>query len=291
MSSPTSYERLYSDTISSVVSIYVADRTPDAGGTGSGFVYESTDGRGHLLTNQHVVGEAPAVDVRFSDGTWSVGEVVGTDAYTDLAVVAVEDLPEEAEPLPMAASNPRPGQPVAALVTSDTLGAHADRDSVTGTVSVVGVDRARAGHNIGFAVSAVVVRRVAPVLLRDGTYRHPHLKMKTLDVSPTVAEANSLDEPGGVLVMDVRLGPSSGALPGCEETRTVRGREVPIGGDVIVGVDDTRIRSHEELMRYLLLETKPGEPIDVRLLRDGEPIDEALTLGERPATDAHAAVA
>ena len=55
------------------------------------------------------------MELRFADGSWAVGRVVGTDAYTDLAVVAVDDLPESAKPLPVAPENPLPGRPVAAL--------------------------------------------------------------------------------------------------------------------------------------------------------------------------------
>jgi S1-C subfamily serine protease len=63
---------------------------------------------------------------------------------------------------------------------------------------------------------------------------------------------------------------------------TVRGREVPVGGDVIVAIDGHAVDSHEELMRYLVLETTPGETVEVELLRDGEPLTEHVTLAERP---------
>lgn len=107
--------------------------------------------------------------------------------------------------------------------------------------------------------------------------------------SPTVAEANDLDEPAGVLVVDVRLGPASGGFKGCRGTRVVRGQEVPVGGDVIVGIADRPVRSHEALMRYLITETEPDESVTVQLIRDGERIDEELTLGEHlaPGTDSN----
>jgi S1-C subfamily serine protease len=149
---------------------------------------------------------------------------------------------------------------------------------------VVGVNRARGGDNIGFAVSADVVARVVPALIEDGEYRHSYLKVRTLDVSPTVAEANDLDDSGGVLV-DVSLGPASGALRGARGTRTVRGREVPAGGDVIVSVDGSAVDSHEELMRYLLLDARPGDEVELELVRDGRRIVEHVTLAERPRAE------
>ncbi len=143
------------------------------------------------------------------------------------------------------------------------------------------MNRAKGGENVGFAISPAIVSRVVPELVASGRYRHPYLKVSTVDVSPTVAEANDLDEPTGVLVVDVRLGPSSGALVGCGGTTVVRGREVPVGGDVIVGVDGEPVRSHEEQTRYLLTETEPGEQVTVDLVRDGRRLTEQLTLGER----------
>jgi serine protease Do len=156
---------------------------------------------------------------------------------------------------------------------------------VTADGDVVGVNRARGGDNIGFAVSAEVVRRVVPALIADGNYRHSYLKIRTLDVSPSVVEANDLDATGGVLVVDVSRGPSRGTLRGCEASRTVRGQEIPSGGDVIVAINGHRVASHEALMRYLLLETRPNEPVELDIVRDGAERTETVTLGERPAPE------
>ncbi|WP_458189897.1 S1C family serine protease [Haladaptatus sp. NG-WS-4] len=318
MSESKTYEQLYSETISSVVSIYVTPQNvtgPVRTGAGSGFVY---DDEGHVVTNFHVVGDADEIELRFSDGDWRTGRVVGRDVNTDLAVVRVGEPPPYAKPLQMAEDTPTPGQRVAALGNPMGL----DGTITTGVVSgtnrslptgngfaipdtvqtdaainpgnsggplvtldgeVVGVNRARQGDNIGFAISAAIVTRVVPDLVSEGRYRHPYLKVSTLDVSPLVAEANELDESGGVLVVDVRLGPASGALIGCEAVRTHRGREIPVGGDVIVGLGGRVVRSHEELTRFLITETTSGEEIEVDLVRNGVAMTETITLGERPA--------
>jgi S1-C subfamily serine protease len=312
------YERLYRETIPSVVSVYVApegDGRDERGrhGAGSGFVYDRT----HVVTNQHVVGDATEVDLRFSERDWRRGRVVGTDAYTDLAVVAVEEFPAYATPLELVEAVPGPGTPVAALGNPMGLDGSISAGIVSGSSRsmptgngfaipdtlqtdapinpgnsggplvgldgrVVGVNRARAGDNIGFAVSAEVVRRIVPELVETGEVRHSYLRIRTLDVSPTVAEANGLEETGGVLVVDVSLGPASGALIGCDRSRVVRGREVPTGGDVIVAIGGHPVDSHEGLMRHLLLETAPGEEVTVDLIRDGERLTERVTLAERP---------
>ncbi len=56
-------------------------------GQGSGFV---VDTEGHILTNNHVVEEAEAVEVTFFDGTTVPAEVVGLDPDSDLAVIKVD---------------------------------------------------------------------------------------------------------------------------------------------------------------------------------------------------------
>jgi serine protease Do len=313
MNAPYTFEELYEETIPSVVSIYVTPAEgadPRRAGTGSGFVYDRT---GHVVTNHHVVGGATDVELRFSDGEWTTGSVVGRDAHTDLAVVRADDLPADAEALPIATEPPSPGRLVAALgnpmgldgtITTGVVSG-VNRSTPTGngfaipdTVQtdaainpgnsggplltldgeVVGVNRAKQGDNIGFAVSAAIVRRVVPELISAGTFEHSYLRIRTVDVSPTVAEANGLEEPRGVLVVDAPSGP----LHGSDATRRVRGREMPVGGDVIVGIDGTAIRSHEELQRHLIVETRPGEALDVELVRDGERVVERATLGERP---------
>jgi serine protease Do len=308
------YERLYRAVSQSVVSVYVPRDIERGrrGGTGSGFVYDDS----HVVTNEHVVMDGEEVELRFSDGDWRTGRVVGTDVYTDLAVVRVEGAPE-CEPLSVASEGPAPGQRVAAfgnpmgldgtISTGIVSGVNRSTSSGLGfsipdTVQtdapinpgnsggplvdldgkVVGVNRARAGDNIGFAISPAIVNRVVPTLVADGEYRHPYLNVRTIDVSPSVADANGLDAPRGVLVADVRLGPSSAALRGSNRIRVVRGHELPVGGDVIVGIEGQAIRSHEELTRYLILEARPGDAIEVELIRDGERRTEEVILGERP---------
>jgi S1-C subfamily serine protease len=53
---------------------------------GSGIVYDT---KGHIVTNNHVVGTAKIVDVTFIDGNRYTANVVGTDIYNDLAVLKI----------------------------------------------------------------------------------------------------------------------------------------------------------------------------------------------------------
>lgn len=57
---------------------------------GSGFVYDTF---GHLITNAHVVSNSSEIRVTFDDGYFTIGQIVGLDTYSDLAVLLV-DVPQ-----------------------------------------------------------------------------------------------------------------------------------------------------------------------------------------------------
>jgi S1-C subfamily serine protease len=83
---------LYQQFSPGVVSI----RTPDA--QGSGWVYSSD---GIIVTNNHVVGSETRVEIDFASGFKTFGEVIGTDASSDLAVIRVDGAAGEMHALPL----------------------------------------------------------------------------------------------------------------------------------------------------------------------------------------------
>jgi S1-C subfamily serine protease len=68
---------------------------------GSGFVWDTN---GNIVTNNHVVEGATKIDVTFSDGTTVPATVVGTDPYSDLAVIKVEVSADKLHPVTVADS-------------------------------------------------------------------------------------------------------------------------------------------------------------------------------------------
>lgn len=63
---------------------------------GSGFLY---DDQGHIVTNAHVVEGAADLDVIFADSTIVIGKVVATDPNSDLAVIKIDQVPANVQPL------------------------------------------------------------------------------------------------------------------------------------------------------------------------------------------------
>jgi S1-C subfamily serine protease len=76
--------------ITSKIPVAAADplnpQSPNATTLGSGLVY---DNQGHIITNGHVVGDAKIVDVTFVDGNRYTAKVIGTDIYSDIAVLQI----------------------------------------------------------------------------------------------------------------------------------------------------------------------------------------------------------
>ncbi len=82
-------------------------------GEGSGFV---VDAEGHIVTNYHVVGEAQKITVTFWNGLSLAADVVGVDPDSDLAVIEVESIPQDVQPLSLGDSDAmRVGNLVAAI--------------------------------------------------------------------------------------------------------------------------------------------------------------------------------
>jgi serine protease Do len=59
-------------------------------GSGSGFIYKTDSKKGYILTNHHVINGADKVEVIFSDNKVEEVKILGSDEYTDLAVLSIE---------------------------------------------------------------------------------------------------------------------------------------------------------------------------------------------------------
>jgi len=308
------YAGVYETVIDSVVSI----RTED--GQGSGYVFDEE----HVVTNHHVVDGAESVQLRFSGHDWTTATVAGSDPYADLAVLSVEARPDHATPLELATESPAVGTEVLVLGTPFGLDSSLSRGVVSGVdrllpspsgfsvpnaiqidasinpgnsggpmvdlaASVVAVVSAGRGDGIGFGVSAAMVDRVVPSLIRTGSFEHAYLGVRLADVTPRIATANELDRPQGVIVVDVLADtPADGVLQPSDE-RSVDGRDVPVGGDVVVELDDEPVFTEPDLATDLALEAAPGDELAITVIRDGQRRTLQTTLASRPGPDAQQA--
>lgn len=58
--------------------------------TGSGFVFKSNNDKGYILTNNHVIDSASEIYLTFTNGTREKATLVGSDTYSDIAVLSVD---------------------------------------------------------------------------------------------------------------------------------------------------------------------------------------------------------
>jgi S1-C subfamily serine protease len=137
---------------------------------------------------------------------------------------------------------------------------------------------------IGFAIPSDTVKREIDEMIETGSYKHPWLGVSALNVNIAIADAIGLDKPQGVLLVNVTEGsPAEQAgLIGSDQEITIDGQTIPIGGDVITGIDDVATIRMTDLVVYMERNTSPGDVVDFEIIRNGEVRNIEVTLGERP---------
>ena len=138
---------------------------------------------------------------------------------------------------------------------------------------------------VGFSVPSNTIAKVAPVLIERGFFDHPWLGVSGIDMSPEIAEAIGLGEPRGFLVIEVSPGgpADSAGVEGGDTPVQLNGREIPLGGDVVLAINDRDVRKIDDVLGYLQQATQVGEIVTLTVWRDGQIIEIDVTLGARPS--------
>jgi S1-C subfamily serine protease len=159
---------------------------------------------------------------------------------------------------------------------------------------VIGVNTAifspsQASAGIGFAIPVSTVKRVVPELIARGYYAHPWLGIRSVELTPSLAEV--LQQAGmsvpvrrGLYLMSVEPGaPADQAgLRGAQREVRIGNAVLPVGGDIITALNGQPIGTMEALTLYLETKTRIGQTIDVTFIRDGQEQTTRLTPAERP---------
>lgn len=275
------------------------DRTPNASGSGSGLIIDSD---GHIVTNNHVIGDAIEIEVRFSDKTKLIGHVIGKDPDTDLAVLKVTaDHPLPCAPFGDSASV-RVGQWVLAVGNPFGL----DRTVTLGVVSgigrenmnlsryenfiqtdasinpgnsggplfnlrgeVIGINTAiiNFAQGIGFAIPSNMAKQVIEQLLAKGKVARGWLGVGIQPLTTELAKKFGVIEGAGVLVNEV-FEKDPAAQAGIK------------AGDVIVRIDGVVVDSPNKLSRLIATLT-PGSTSKIEIVRDLMRLTLDVPLSER----------
>jgi serine protease Do len=270
-------------------------------GLGSGTIY-SPDG--YVLTNNHVVSGADAIEVVLSDGSRYPAELVGTDPRTDVAVIKIDA--QGLHRIPMGDSDALSvgewvlaiGSPFALSQTvTEGIVSYlertdiglADYESYIQTSAainpgnsggplvnlngeVVGINSAIASRSggsegVGFAIPINVAIRVADDLIEFGAVRRGWIGVMIQEVSPQLADQFDAPE-GAVLISDV-LEDTPAERAGLER------------GDVVVSLNGKEVRSASGF-RNDVADLQPGSEVRLSILRDGDRISLEVTLDQQP---------
>jgi len=279
---------------------------------GSGFVYNFSSTI-VVITNYHVIHGTISISVTFSNGNGYNATVNGRDPYADLAVLIV-DAPEcEFKPLEVVSSSTlRVGDLVIAignpygLVGSMTTGVvsalgRTITEEYTGGFGIANIIQTSAPINpgnsggpllnycgkvvgittaivadsqgLGFAIPSNTLLKEVASLIENGTYEgHSYLGLRGTDMTYEMAQEMGVNRTYGWKIVEV--------VPGGPSDRKL---EV---NDIIIAMNDSRIKNGDDLASYLEENTLPGETVILTVVRiiDGQPseIPISVVLGERP---------
>jgi S1-C subfamily serine protease len=138
---------------------------------------------------------------------------------------------------------------------------------------------------IGFAVPVDTARRVVPDLIEFGKVRRGWIDIVPRQLFPQLVDYANLPTDRGILISEVLPGGNAerAGLRGGEENRAVRygSTIIYLGGDIIVEVDGTPVRSIANLYEALE-DNKPGEEVSVTYIRGSRERTATVELSERP---------
>lgn len=264
------------------------------------------DEKGYIVTNNHVIDDAARVQVTLKDGRTFMGEVVGTDPATDVALIRVDanNLPAaklgDSEKLKtgqivLAVGNALglPGAPTVSMGVISALGRplpgtdfvlegliQTDASINPGNsggpladlnANVIGINTAMIpfAQGVGFAIPAHTVKRVIEQILENGRVVRPWLGISGIDMNPAIARRYNLPLESGVLLVEI----------GRESPAYEAGLRV---GDILVQMGDQEVKDMKGLV-LTLSKLSIGDVLKIALVRMGRKYDTSVRLVEAPS--------
>ena len=258
---------------------------------GSGVVIDADR---HILTNEHVVGQASRIRVTLADGREFDATLIGADSNNDIAVLRAETQ-EKLPWIPLGTSKDlMVGEPLIAignpfgLASTVTTGVVSALDRSIRSESrvfhgfiqtdasinpgnsggalldaegrLIGINTAvyNGGQGIGFAIAADVAARVVNELIAHGSVTPVWLGVEFQDLTPGLGQA--LELPEG----------TNGAVVNRVHEASPASRSGVRRGDVVTQVDHHPVHSPRDFFEMLESAT-PGQELRIDLVRDGKP--------------------
>ena len=129
------------------------------------------------------------------------------------------------------------------------------------------------------------LRRALDQLLRTGRVRYAYIGVSTQDVTPGIAKRFSLGADRGALVTQVEEGSPAGVagIRGGSRTEAYFGKDITLGGDLIVAIGRSKIESADDVSRLVTTTLAPGQTVTFTVVRGGKRVNVDVTLADRPA--------
>jgi S1-C subfamily serine protease len=303
----TAVADIYADVRESVV--LIKGTTSEGGIQGSGFVYQSSNGM-VVITNFHVVYDTSALSVTFSNGNGYAATVLGTDPYSDLAVLSVSAPSNEFKPIEIVSSSTlRVGEPVIAIGNPYGLVG----SLTTGVVSALGRSITEEDLAGGFSI-ANIIQTSTPI--NPGNSGGPLLNPVGKVVGVTTAIVTDSQGLGFAIPSNTILRELSALITTGSYTAHsylgVSGQDMSYDlaqqidanvtygwriasitsggpsdgvlnvGDIIIALNGSLLRNNDDLTGYLEEKTLPGQSVQLTVVRDNSTIDMTVVLGQRP---------
>jgi len=298
---------LYRDVLSSIVLI----EGDISGGTkqGSGFVYDFS-GRTVVLTNYHVVQGTTDLSVTFSDGNGYSATVLGTDPYSDLAVLSVNAPASEFKPLDITSSSTLAvGEPVIAignpygLVGSLTtgvvsaLGRTITEPDIAGNYSIANIIQTSAPINPGNSGGPLLNAAGNVVGITTAIVSNSQGLAFAIPSDTILKEINDLITTGSydghsyLGIEEEDMSYSLAQQTGASVTYGCRIESIVSGGpsdgklkvnDIIIALNNQTIINGDDLASYLEENTLPGDKLLITVIRGTSQIQVTVVLGVRP---------
>jgi len=286
-------------------------------GQGSGFVI---DKEGHILTNYHVIAEARQVEVTMHNRKKYKATVVGTDPAHDLAVILIKGAPDLVPAVLGDSRNLQVGQKVYAIGNPFGLAGTMTRGIVSSirpvrepngaTIDdaiqtdaainpgnsggplmnrhgeVIGINTmilssVNQNAGIGFAIPINTAKAVLNDLMTLGRVRRPALGVRTIPISPELADEMGLPADYGLLIVQVTPGGSAdqAGLRGGTERAYLGNIPIMLGGDLIVAIDGEKVQDEQDLSQ-MMNNHRAGDTVKVTIYRNKKKLDVTVALGE-----------
>ena len=261
---------------------------------------------GYVLTNNHVIQGADAIQVSLKDGRSSSAKVIGSDPETDIALLKIDldQLPvitigdsEQLEigDVVLAIGNPfGVGQTVTMGIVSATgrtqLGINTFENFIQTDAAInpgnsggalvdaygrlVGINTAIFSHSggsqgVGFAIPSKMAKNIMEQLIKHGHAVRGWIGFEGHALTPKLAESLQLDSHDGLIITAiVRNSPAHKA--GLEP------------GDIITGIDGSKLKNGHDALA-IITNKQPGEKVTLLIKRDGKQYSVDATTIARPA--------